>query len=82
MWKGSSISKADPLVDIADTVDTAEERVSGILSAIANRGVADIYNRVLCPTCVVQIIFINTMLVRIIPVFTFFIFFLSRSQPS
>ena len=63
MWKSSSTSKTDSLVDITDKVDTAEERVSGIVSAIANRGVADIYNRVLCPTCVVQIIFINTMLV-------------------
>jgi len=63
MWKSSSTSKADSLVDITETVYTAEERVSGIVSAIANRGVADIYNRVLCPTCVVQIIFINTMLI-------------------
>ena len=44
---------------------SSEERVSGIVSALADSGVADIYNRVLCPTCIVQIIFINTMLVGI-----------------
>jgi len=47
---------------LADTVLGADERVSGIVSALADRGMADIYNRVLCPTCIVQIIFINTML--------------------
>ena len=43
--------------------EDAEERISGIVSAIANSGMEDIYNRLLCPTCIVQIIFINTMLV-------------------
>ena len=56
-------SKADTMDSLADTVLSAEERVSGIVSALADRGMADIYNRVLCPTCIVQIIFINTMLV-------------------
>merc|ERR1711915_598124 len=69
LWKKSliqSISKDDSQEFLStEVIDTSEERIGGIVSALANTGLADIYNRVLCPTCIVQIIFINTMLVRI-----------------
>ena len=69
LWKKSliqSISKDDSQEFLStEVMDTSEERIGGIVSALANTGLADIYNRVLCPTCIVQIIFINTMLVRI-----------------
>ena len=68
LWKKSfvqSISKNDSQEPLTtEVVDTSEERIGGIVSVLANRGLADVYNRVLCPTCIVQIIFINTMLVR------------------
>ena len=68
LWKKSliqSISKNDSQEALTtEAVDTSEEKIGGIVSALANTGLADTYNRVLCPTCIVQIIFINTMLVR------------------
>jgi len=65
LWKKSLLlpnSKEDSLTDLSDKVTSSEERVSGIVSAIADSGTADIYNRLFCPTCIVQIVFINTML--------------------
>ena len=37
---------------------------SGVVTALVTAGPADLYNRVLCPTCILQIIAINTLLVR------------------
>ena len=37
-----------------------------MLTALVTVGPADLYNRVLCPTCILQIIAINTLLVRYI----------------
>ena len=41
----------------------AEERLSGVFTALVDSGLGDIYNRVLCPTCILQIVIINTMVV-------------------
>ena len=41
----------------------AEERLGGGVTALVDSGVGDIYNRVLCPTCIMQIVIINTMVV-------------------
>ena len=35
----------------------------GVVTALVTAGPADLYNRVLCPTCILQIIAINTLLV-------------------
>ena len=37
---------------------------AGVVTALVTAGPADLYNRVLCPTCILQIIAINTLLVR------------------
>ena len=39
------------------------ERVTGVYQSLAESGLADIYNRVLCPTCIAQIVIINSMVV-------------------
>ena len=44
-------------------VAQAEERLGGVVTALVDSGVGDIYNRVLCPTCIMQIVIINTMVV-------------------
>ena len=41
----------------------AEERLGGVVTALVDSGLGDIYNRVLCPTCILQIVIINTMVV-------------------
>ena len=41
----------------------AEERLTGVVTALVDSGLGDIYNRVLCPTCIMQIVIINTMVV-------------------
>ena len=41
----------------------AEERLGGVVTALVDSGLGDIYNRVLCPTCIMQIVIINTMVV-------------------
>ena len=41
----------------------ADERLSGVFTALVDSGLGDIYNRVLCPTCILQIVIINTMVV-------------------
>ena len=51
---------------VTTSVTQAEDRVSGIVTALVDSGLGDIYNRVLCPTCIVQIIIINTMVVSVI----------------
>ena len=50
-------------LDTMDTLDRAEERVTGVYTALVDSGLGDLYNRVLCPTCIVQIVIINTMVV-------------------
>ena len=62
-WKTSLL--ADPAKDenSLEFLPNSEDRILGVVAAVENTGVDDIYNRVLCPTCIVQIIFINTMLV-------------------
>ena len=50
-------------LDTMDTLDRAEERVTGVYTALVDSGLGDLYNRVLCPTCIVQILIINTMVV-------------------
>jgi len=42
--------------------DFADEKTIGVVASVVERGPADIYNRLLCPTCVLQIIAINTLL--------------------
>ena len=44
-----------------ERVDELSERVAGVLHSLADSGPADLYNRVLCPTCIVQIVTINSM---------------------
>ena len=41
----------------------AEERLGVVVTALVDSGLGDIYNRVLCPTCILQIVIINTMVV-------------------
>ena len=53
----------DAIDAVTVKVHKAEERVTGIYTALVDRGLGDIYNRVLCPTCIVQIIVINSMVV-------------------
>ena len=43
--------------------DVIQDRVAGIVTALVDSGIGDIYNRVLCPTCIAQILIINTMTV-------------------
>ena len=50
-------------LDTMDTLARAEERVTGVYTALVDSGLGDLYNRVLCPTCIVQILIINTMVV-------------------
>ena len=50
-------------LDTMDTLARAEERVTGMYTALVDSGLGDLYNRVLCPTCIVQILIINTMVV-------------------
>ena len=45
--------------------DLGQERLGGVVTALVDSGVGDIYNRVLCPTCILQIIIINTMVVSV-----------------
>ena len=52
-------------VDHAVHTDHAQDRVAGIVTSLVDSGMGDIYNRVLCPTCIAQIIIINTMTVSI-----------------
>ena len=63
---GASPRADDDLDQLTDEVHeaVAEERVSGIITSLVDSGMGDIYNRVLCPTCIVQIIIINTMAVE------------------
>ena len=63
-------------MDTLSSVTQAEDRVSGIVTALVDSGAGDIYNRLLCPTCIVQIIIINTMIVR-----KFFIFVYHSLKP-
>ena len=50
-------------LDTMDTLARAEARVAGVYTALVDSGLGDLYNRVLCPTCIVQILIINTMVV-------------------
>ena len=50
-------------LDTMDTLARAQERVTGVYTALVDSGLGDLYNRVLCPTCIVQILIINTMVV-------------------
>ena len=63
------LNKDDTDTDAIDAVtadvDNAQERVTGIYTALVDSGAGDIYNRVLCPTCIVQIIIINSMVVGV-----------------
>lgn len=73
-WKYSHLSEREDTKrnDLLDTVQnsltaadnalSADDRTSGIVNALVTRGPGDLYNRVLCPTCILQIIFINTLL--------------------
>lgn len=66
LWKKSLIgnqSREVSLAELSEDLLTAEERVSGIYQSLVESGSGDIYNRVLCPTCIAQIITINTMVV-------------------
>ena len=66
LWKKSLLSDQSRevrLVEPSEDLDSAEERVSGIYQSLVESGGADIYNRVLCPTCIAQIVTINTMVV-------------------
>ena len=46
-----------------ESLEVLSERVTGVLHSLADSGPADIYNRVLCPTCIVQIVLCNTLVV-------------------
>ena len=46
-----------------ERLDVLSERVTGVLHSLADSGPADIYNRVLCPTCILQIVLCNTLVV-------------------
>ena len=48
-----------------ERLEVLSERVTGVLHSLADSGPADIYNRVLCPTCIVQIVLCNTLVVSI-----------------
>ena len=50
-------------VDVVRLSQGAEERLGGVVTALVDSGLGDIYNRVLCPTCILQIVIINTMVV-------------------
>lgn len=50
------------VVELSEGVE-AEERLGGVVTALVDSGLGDIYNRVLCPTCILQIVIINTMVV-------------------
>ena len=66
LWKKSLLSDQSRevrLVELSEDLHSAEERVSGIYQSLVESGGADIYNRVLCPTCIAQIVTINTMVV-------------------
>ena len=59
-------------LDTMDTLDRAEERVTGVYTALVDSGLGDLYNRVLCPTCIVQILIINTMVVSAVCRYIYF----------
>ena len=49
-----------------ERLEVLSERVGGVLQSLADSGPADVYNRVLCPTCIVQIVICNTLVVSIV----------------
>ena len=66
LWKKSvagSQSKEERLAELSQDLDTAQERVTGVYHSLVESGAGDLYNRLLCPTCIAQIVTINTMVV-------------------
>merc|ERR1712233_154323 len=71
LWKSSlasdreddrDVNRLDMVVNSANTHPHLQEKTSGVVTALVTAGPADLYNRVLCPTCILQIIAINTLL--------------------
>ena len=48
-----------------ERLEELSERVGGVLTSLADSGPADLYNRLLCPTCIVQIVLCNTLVVSL-----------------
>ena len=61
LWKKPLVGGGGPQSE--EKLTELTERVTGVYQSVTESGLADIYNRVLCPTCILQIVLCNTLVV-------------------